>query len=265
MLSASANAVATAPAVLVPRPPGTPDLTKEGLYVFSGGGLELTVDPHSGSIVHLTLDGKSALAAPDAKPASYSAELEGSTLALKGADGAATKRFRLDSARRSVEITYTVTNGTAAPLRASLVDVHRVGAAGLTFFPSSQKLLPGSTLQLNVWQPLVWFPHDQTREPKALEATVEGVEGWVASVSDGLLLVKVVSDTPHPVISIASPYDAATKQRPWVEVGTRASLELPPKASATWSVRLFVRRLPPKLAPKPSNQELLGFVRGVIQ
>jgi hypothetical protein len=250
----------------VPRLPGTPDLTNEGLYSFTGGGLELLVDPRSGSAVRLTLDGKDALIAPDPKPENYTTELEGSTLVLKGAEGGMTKRFRLDTARRSVEITYTLVNSTSAPLHASVAAVHRVASgAGLTFFPGTPRLLPGSTLKLNVWQPIVWFAHEQAREPKAVEATVESLEGWVATVNDGLILIKVVTDAAHPVVSIASAYDTATKLRPWVEVGAKSSVDVLPRASATCNVRLFVRKLPPNLAAKPGNQELVGFVRGVIQ
>ena len=264
--SASSAAPAKPPPALIPRLPGTPDLTKEGLYSFTGGGLELLVDPRSGSAVRLTLDGKDALLAPEPKPENYTTELEGSTLVLKGAEGGVTKRFRLDTARRSVEVTYTLVNSTAATLHASVAEVHRVSSGtGLTFFPGTAKLLPGSTLKLNVWQPIVWFSHEQAREPKSVEATVEGLEGWVASVNDGMVLIKVVTDAAHPVVSIASAYDAVTKQRPWVEVGAKSSVDVLPHASATCNVRLFLRKLPPNLATKPGNQELVGFVRGIIQ
>lgn|GEM_PF-5452658 len=273
-VAATGSATTVAPS-LVPRLPGTPDLTKEGLYSFAGGGLELVVDPRSGSAVRLALDGKDALIAPATKPENYTPELEGSTLVLRAggpagtrpsADGGVTKRFRLDTARRSVEITYTLANSTSAPLHVSVAEVHRVASgAGLTFFPGTPKLLPGSTLKLNVWQPIVWFAHDQAYEPKAVEATVESLEGWVASVNDGMVLIKVVTDASHAIVSIASAYDAATRRRPWVEVGTKSSVEVSPRASATCNVRLFLRKLPPNLATKPGNQELVGFVRGIIQ
>lgn len=265
LAAASGAAPALVTPVVVPRLPGTPHLTKEGLYSFAGGGLELTVDPRSGKAVRLTLEGNDALLAPDPKPEDYAAELEGSSLVLKRADGGLSKRFRLDTARRSVEITYTVTNTTTATLHASVADFHRIASgAGLTFFAGTPKLLPGSTLKLNVWQPVVWFSHDQAREPKAVTAAVDSAEGWVASVNDGLVLVKVSSETTGSVVSIAAAYDATTKQRPWVEVGLTNSFELLPRASASCSMRLFLRKLPANLALKPGNQELVGFVRGII-
>ena len=66
----------------------------------------------------MSLDGKNALVAPDAHPDDFSAEVEGSSLVLKGSAGR-TKRFRLDTARRAVEISYSLTNATTAPLRGS--------------------------------------------------------------------------------------------------------------------------------------------------
>jgi len=263
--SAAPAPVSAAP-VAVPRLPGTPDLSKDGLYVFTGGGIELWVDPHSGSVVRLSLDGKNVLALPEASSDRYSAEVEGSTLILKGSAGGLTKRFRLDTARRSVELTRTLENTTTKPLQASTIDSFRIpSTAGLTFFPGAPKLLPGSTLKLNVWQPVVWLQHDQVRDVATVEASVESSEGWVASVNDGVLLVEAFGDTPKPTIVIASAYDAKTKQRPWVEVGGRSGFELAAGASATSNVRWFLRKLPAGIVAKPGNQELVGFVRGVIQ
>lgn len=265
-MSASAAPTTSAPAVVVPRLPGTPDLGKDGTYLFAGGGIELAVEPRSGNMVRLSLDGKEALLTPEPKPDTFTAEVEGSTLVLKNALGGQSKRFRLDTARRSVEITYTLTNTTATTLRASVADVHRVpSAAGLTFFPGGGKLLAGSTLKLNVWQPVVWLAHEQLWDTKSVEGAVDSSEGWVANVHDGLLLVKVVSDSTRPLISIAAPYDATTKQRPFIEIGERSQLELAPGASAACNLRVFLRKLPPSIAPKSGNQELVGFVRGVIQ
>ena len=262
----AAPAASPTQALMVPRLPGTPDLNADGLYVFSGGGIELSVEPHSGSIVQLSLEGKDALVASEPKPDNYSAELEGSTLVLKNAGAGLTKRIRLDTARRSLELTYTVVNTSSSPLHASAADFQRVpSTGGLTFFPGTPKLLPGSTLKLNVGPPIVWFTHDQARDPQAVEGSVDSSEGWVASVNDGLVLVKVVSDAARPLVSIACAYDAATKQRPWVEIGTRSSFDLAVGTGATANVRLFLRKLPPSVPAKSGNQLLVGFVRGIIQ
>lgn len=206
------------------------------------------------------------LVAPTPGTEPFSAELEGSTLVLKNAPGTQFKRYRLDTARRAVELTYTFVNTGAEAIRPAPSEIHRVvSAGGLTFFPGEARLLPGSTLKLNVWQPFVWFSHDQSREPKAVEALVPSAEGWLATVRDGVLLVKTFGDVNKSTIVVRSAYDAETKQRPWVEVGAQTAFELLPGASATWNVRWFLRKLPASIAAKSGNPELVGFVRGIIQ
>lgn len=252
----------------MPRLPGTPELAKDGSYVFSGGGIELAVEPRfGGQASRLSLDGKSVLAAPPPPPAQpYNAELEGSTLVLKSSDGGRILRYRLDTARRSVELTYSFINVSAEPLRGTASELHRVSSSGgLTFFPGEARLLPGSTLKLNVWQPLVWFAHEQSREPKLVEALVPSADGWLATVNDGVLLVKTFGEINKATIVVRSTYDAETRQRPWVELGAQTAFELAPGASTTWNVRWFLRRLPSSVVAKAGNPELVGFVRGVIQ
>jgi len=234
--------------------PGAPRLSREGLYVLSDGGLELTVEPASGSIAKLSLDGRAALLPVEPKPPAFRAEVDGSSLLLANALGGQTKRFRIDAASRSVEIRYTLVNTTATTLRADVADVHRIpSTTGLTFFPGADKA-----------PPIIWLPHERAWD-RAVEASVHDGERWVASVHDGLLLVKVVSDAVAPFVSIFADYDPATQRRTFVEIDEQSRLVLAPGESATCTFRLFVRRLPPNLQPKSGNQELVGFVRGIIQ
>jgi hypothetical protein len=251
----------------VPRLPGAPHLEKDGSYVLAGGGIELTVDPRTaGNARSFSLNGKNVLAAPPAAAEPFDAELEGSSLILKNASGTLTKRYRLDAARRCVELTYTLLNAGDEPLHPMASELQRfVAAGGLTFFPGEARLLPGSTLKLDVRQPLVWFSHDQSREPRSVEALVPSAEGWLASTRDGLLLVKTFGDVNKSTIVVRSAYDVETKQRPWVDLGAQTAFELLPGATATWNMRWFLRQLPAAIAVKAGNPELVGFVRGIIQ
>lgn len=291
--------------MVVPRLPGTPDLQPDGSYLFTGGGLELLVDPkRGGRALRFALDGKNVLAGPellpdrfgttfwpspqsdwtwppppefDAKP--YGAELEGSVLVLKSEPSAmlglsVIKRYRLDTARRSVEVAYTLLNTGDRPRRVAPWEIHRLPkAGGLTFYPSGQKLYPQSTLKLNAWSPITWFVHDQHREPKQVKSFADGSEGWLAYAADGLLLVKSFGDTPEAShapgegeIEIYADYDATTKQHRYVELEQQGPYaELPAGGSTTWNVRWFLRKLPATIIAKSGNQELVGFVRGVIQ
>lgn len=291
--------------MVVPRLPGTPDLQADGSYLFTGGGLELLVDPkRSGRALRFTLEGKNVLAGPellpdafgttfwpspqsdwtwppptalDGKP--YSAELEGSVLVLKSEVEpklglSVLKRYRLDTARRSVEVAYTLINAGDRPRKVAPWEIHRVPAAGgLSFYPSAQKLYPQSTLKLNAWSPITWFVHDQNREPKSVKSFADGAEGWLAYAADGLLLVKTFSDTPEAAhapgegeIEIYADYDVSSKLHRYVELEQQGPyVEIPAGGETTWNVRWFLRKLPPTIAVKAGNQELVGFVRGVIQ
>jgi hypothetical protein len=291
--------------VVVPRLPGTPDLQPDGSYLFTGGGLELLVDPkRSGRALRFALDGKNVLAGPELLPDGfgttfwpspqsdwtwppppeidgqpYSAELEGSVLVLKSEASpklglAVIKRYRLDTARRSVEVAYTLVNTGDRPRKAAPWEIHRLPTAGgLTFYPSAQKLYPQSTLKLNAWSPITWFVHDQHREPKQVKSFADGAEGWLAYTAEGLLLIKSFNDTPEAAhapgqgeIEIYADYDATTKQHRYVELEQQGPYaEIPAGGSSTWNVRWFLRKLPATITAKSGNQELVGFVRGVIQ
>ncbi len=289
----------------VPRLPGTPDLQPDGSYLFTGGGLELVVDPkRSGRALRFTLEGKNVLAGPELLPEAfgttfwpspqsdwtwppppeldgkpYAAELEGSALVLKSENSpklglSIVKRYRLDTARRSVEVAYTLVNTSDRPRKVAPWEIHRVPTTGgLTFYPSAQKLYPQSTLKLNAWSPVTWFVHEQNRELKSVKSFADGAEGWLAYTADGLLLVKAFGDSPEAAhapgegeIEIYADYDVAAKQHRFVEVEQQGPYsEIPAGGASTWSVRWFLRKLPPTIAAKPGNQELVGFVRGVIQ
>ena len=310
--SASGSAAptpASAAPVAVPRLPGTPELTKDGLYVFTSGGIELAVDPkHGGNAVRFALDGKDALVIPDPEygapshlsviastatvrharttpfwrdPDPYLAELEGGTLLLKaeGDTGALhyAKRYRLDTARRSVEVTYMLENAADQIFAIYAVESHLVPVAGgLTFFPSAKQQPPsppGLSLKINVATSVAWFAHDQSLQPAWQTADALGTESWVATANDNLLFVKTFgsassasSPASNDEIRISRFYDDKTKQHPVVSIDESNSFrEVRPGAAVVWNVRWFLRKLPPSIVAKPGNQELVGFVRGVIQ
>jgi hypothetical protein len=291
--------------VVVPHLPDAPTLQADGTYLFAGAGLELVVDPkRSGHALRFTIEGKNVLAGPalipdafgtsfwpsprsdwsGAAPAEldgepYGAELEGGALVLKSKPSAklglsVIKRYQLDTARRAVEVAYTLVNVSERSRKVAPWEIHRVPAgAGLTFYPSAQQLYPQSTLKLSAWGPVTWFAHDQPREPKPLMSFADGAEGWLAYVTGGVLLVKAFGDTPEAAhapgegeIEIYADYDVSSKQHRYVELGQQGPYaEIPPGGSTTWNVRWFLRKLPASIAAKSGNPELVGFVRGVIQ
>jgi hypothetical protein len=253
-----ASATPTLPPVAsaLPRLPGTPEMAPDGTYVFVGAGIELVVDPkREGNAARLSLDGKNVLAAPGGAETPYAAEIQGSTLLLKSPDGTRSLRYRLDTGRRSVEVSFTLSNTTSEVAHGRATESHAIALpGGLTFFPNPPQ------------QPLVWLPHQPPRSAPPLQTTLSAGQAWVANVGDGVLFVKAYADPSPTSLTITSAYDAKTKQRPWLEVGAQSSsFELPPGTFATWNVRWLLRHIPATIAPRAGNPELVGFVKGVIQ
>lgn len=251
----AAPTAAPAPAALA-RLPGTPDASSDGTYVFSAAGIELVVDPRrDGNAVRLSLEGKNVLASPAPGTTTYAAEVQGSSLLLKSPDGALSKRYRLDIGRRAVEISYSLNNATSEPWQGQVSEAHELSlSSGLTFFPNPPQ------------QPLVWFVHQPLRAAPVVKATVGAGQSWIASVLEDVLFVRVYPNPSPTALTLASQYDAKTRERPWLETLAQSStFELPPGTFATWNVRWLLRRLPSSITVRPGNPELVGFVKGVIQ
>ena len=145
--------------------------------------------------------------------------------------------------------------------------------AGLLFFPTGQPSSTQSTLKLDARSPVTWFTFDANRQTAPVKAYADGHGGWLAQVSDDLVLVRAFTDSEpgarapgEAEIEILADYDLTTKQHRYVEVGLQGPyVELAPGASSSWTVRWFLRRLPAGISIKAGNAELLGFVRGVVQ
>jgi len=256
--SASNGAAPTPPSAApatVPRVPGAPELTKDGLYVFSASRIELVVDPNrDGNAVRFALDDRNVLAAPAAGTTRYSAEIEVGALLLKSPDGITQKRYRLDAARRWVEASYTLTNTTTETIHVQAAEQHAVSfAGGVTFFPNAPTA------------PFAWFLHQPPRVAPPLRGSLSVGHSWVASAGEGMLFIEDHRGISATELSVASAYDSKTKERPWLEIGARSpDFELTPGTSATWNTLWFLRHLPPSITVKPGNQALVDFVLGVL-
>ncbi len=293
----AASSAVSAARVELPRLPGTPELTAEGDYRFAGGGLEVVLSKQLGfQIQRLALDGRSCLvdfeevsalpAAGSAEPSlatialSHETEVEGSTLVVrvKSTDDSfrLTRRYRIDTARRALEITYGIENAGKAPLSLTTREFWRVPRSdGFFFLPIVKGVAePKATLKLNVWQSLLWLGPEATRG-KPASGVVYASEPWAANVSRGLLLVRTFGDMPRaePGFPIGvellagaerggPPAPAAEQMKLSVE---SARLALKPGEKLSFTTRWLVRQLPSSIAVKAGNPELLGFVRGVIQ
>ncbi len=237
-----------------------------------------------GRVLSLSLDGKNLLAGLEPSPASAAAEtdkvtvakLDGSTLVLEGEASPGlhvVKRYTLDGARRSLLVSYELTNRGQQAQRAAVAESQRVPGVGVAFYPSTHRRYPQSTLKLDEAAPVTWFSPGENREERPVSAFADGTEGWLAYAHDELVLIRTFTDTPEErltpdrgEIEIGADYDAASRQHRSAELTVRGPyVEIAPGAGTSWSVRWLLRRLPPSVAAKAGNQQLVGFVRGVIQ
>jgi hypothetical protein len=178
------------------------------------------------------------------------------------------QRITADLAHGSVSLELTLTNRGSAPRRVAPWQNTRVRPRGLTFYPSSERTLPTSSLELLPENGIIWFAHDPTVFQESRKSQSDGREGWVAQVDGDLIFVKVFPDVPREAIApdegevvIYVPDNGL-----FVEVEQQGPyVELAPGASSTWPVRWLVRRLPPGMAIRRGNQELVELARQLVR
>ncbi|HYP89015.1 MAG TPA: hypothetical protein VEQ59_12690, partial [Polyangiaceae bacterium] len=169
---------------------------------------------------------------------------------------------------------YSIVNVGEQPRKVAPWELLRAPAsAGFSFFPSGRGVYPQSTLKLDARSTVTWFVHTDGRKPRPLKAYADGQDGWLALVSGDLLLVRSFADAEpsslapgEAEIEILADYDLTTQQHRYVEVGVQgAYLELAPGARRDWIVRWFLRRLPDSVSAQAGSQELIGFVKAVVE
>jgi hypothetical protein len=272
--------------------PGTPELTSNGDYLLAGGGLELVLAKDTGyEVSRLTLDGQNALVpaeqlhhraaggstetTPDGARKQIDAVIEGSTLLVTTKPATEewqlAERYRLDAARRFVEVTYVFRNTGDRQVAIASAEWHELPiAGGLTYLPIVRGAALGQgTLKLNVWQPLLWFSHDPYRARGEGWLGVYASDGWLANLNAGLLFVKTFADMPksgagHAVMLRVSDDPTRRITRSVRLEASTGELQLAPGGESRFTTRWYLRKLPSAIAAKQGNQELLGFVRGVI-
>lgn len=242
------------------------------------------IDPQRGGrVLSLSLDGKNLLAGLDPSSASTptedktaTAKVDGSALVVEGDTSAGlhfVKRYTLDGTRRSLLVSYELMNRGQQALRAAASEWQRFPPVGVVFYPSTHRRYPQSTLKLDESGAVTWFSPGESREQRSAKALADGAEGWLAYANDDLVLIWTFTDTAEErltpargEIEVGADYDPTSRQRRAVELTVRGpDVEIAPGAASSWSVRWLLRRLPPSVAAKTGNQQLVGFVRGVIQ
>jgi hypothetical protein len=184
-----------------------------------------------------------------------------------------TKYFQGLSQDTAIQIRYTIKNIADSVQEVAPWEVTRVPTGGLAFFP---KRNPADDPQKNAVYPvplivdssgLIWYPYDSSTEaPQKLFAN--GGEGWVAYARGGILFIKA-----FPLIdpSSAAPHEKnvelyVDKAKTYMELENQGRYQrLKPGEELTYSVKWYVRKLPPRIPVTVGNMALVNFVRAIVR
>ena len=142
----------------------------------------------------------------------------------------------------------------------------RVGPRGLTFYPSPEPTLPGSTLAIEPEDGVAWLRHDPATMRENAKSFADGAEGWLAHLDGDLLFLKTFPKVPR---ALQAPTEAEVEiyvdhTGTFVEVEQQGPYEaLEPGGRSRWTTRWQLHRAPPGLPLRAGSRELLAWVRGL--
>jgi hypothetical protein len=271
------------------------------VYTFTVGDTVFAVDAaKAGRIVTVSLGGKNVVTAPSGQnnnwgstfwpspqsawnwpppaeldPGVYAASICGTKVAMASEPSAAlglqvTKQFSVDATTGVITIVYGMVNRGSQARSLAPWEITRVPAGGLTFFPMGQGSPAKGTqdlLTLQMAGGVAWFAYDAALIPREQKVFADGAEGWIAHVEDGVLLVKSFGDTTP---SQAAPGESeielyADGAHTYVEVENQGAFaSIAPGASATWTVRWYLRKLDAAVSVEVASSDLLTLVRSML-
>lgn len=189
-------------------------------------------------------------------------EVEGPAVSapeLPAVDGLSVlKRFVPDPARRSLEITYSITNRSLTPKRVAPWEITRVGPFGLSFYASDEA--PRGELPLPTTRAAgcVWFQHSGQAPPHG-KLFADG-RGWLAHLTpERVLLVKAFDEPPPERVApneaeieiYASPQPSPAQA--YVELENQGEFqEIAARSSISWRSTWYLRALPSDLPLAPA-------------
>ena len=273
----------------------------EGLFTLKVHNISLEIESnHGGRISSLGLEGNEFLSSKRVHPRYYGSTLwmspqakwsvsrlqgvldnsvykavsiNDSSLHLKSQNDSLSgfsfeKQFFGNAKDTSIRIRYIITNISDEKKELAPWEVTRVPTGGLAFFPkSSQPPLQKSNLTIQDVQNFIWYPYDSSKVSKQ-KLFINGSEGWLAYVKDGMILIKQFADI--------KPEDAAPgeeeieiyvdKDKTYIELENQGFYgTLLPLDTLAYDVKWYIRRLPGNIQPRIGNIELIEYVRSVIK
>jgi hypothetical protein len=180
------------------------------------------------------------------------------------------KEISANKKNGSFTIKYTITNLTDTVKKVAPWEVTRVYPDGLAFYTKGTGERWGNMANLaEDKNGITWFAHQRDKiSADNNKIFSDGSEGWIAQVNDNILFVKKFRDMPA---ERAAPSEAeveiyTNKDKSYVEVEVQGAYEeLQPRASLTWEVIWFIRKLPARINPVPGNTALVDYVRELVK
>jgi len=98
------------------------------------------------------------------------------------------------------------------------------------------------------------------------EVLCGGTHGFLAHTARGLIYIKSFTDVPPELRAPGEAEIEIYANNRYVEVEVQGPYSvIDPGESVSWTVRWYLRKLPPDIVPFPGNAELLSFAAGVVR
>lgn len=215
---------------------------------------------------------------PEIAMSPYTASVSGNAILMESQTSAqyglkAKKRFWANAASEVVTIEYTLTNTSSARASWAPWEVSRVNATGLTFFPEGAAIAPkpasfGQTIALQSAGGVAWLDYKAAPYISGNYIVArDGLEGWSAHAEAGIVFIKSFPDVPAAQI----PPEEGELQL-WTD-STHVVLEMENEGayvplgagqSIVWTMRWYLRALPPDVPVAVGSDKLLAFVRSQL-
>ena len=207
----------------------------------------------------------------DTKP--YQCELNKNTLNLTSQPDSLSgckisKNFVANSSDSSFSIKYLITNISKKDKSVAPWEVTRVPAGGISFFPiGTTGGFSKSNLNTEDKNGICWFRYEPELVTGHQKLFRNGHEGWLAHVNNGLVFIKQFPDIG---IELEAPNETeielyTNKDRTYIELENQGPYQtLHQRESISWTVKWYLRELPPTVGIAVGSESLANFVRKII-
>lgn len=211
----------------------------------------------------------------DSKP--YSVSVEGNRLVLTSGVDERTgyqfvKRYGIsDSTNHAFAITYSIYNRSDQVKTVAPWELTRIPTRGIVLFPTGERAMEsGIFYPMDIQQmgEISWFSYDTKKIRRDHQKLMtDGKEGWIAYVDRGHLLVKAFADVPaHAIADNEGEIELfADEKKTYLEIQQQGVITtLQPGEHLDWDVIWYVKKLPNELSVDMGSEELVGYIRQIV-